>query len=557
MTKYEWNQPQRRFLYNNEYSSYDGDSYSIYNSYSRYGSYNNTNYNTDYNTNYTSGNSTDWWSSFFNQTSFNHDVNELNSNLHPASDVDINGVITSAIFNFIVFVVFMLSYEILRRCFPNVYASKQSREARLERARLRREEEERSEQWNGVDMNGSGATGEGTAISRHAEKQMSEGQTILNEMKLPRQYISKKRSLPDVYKSEIPFQWVNPVYNISWRKVRETSGLDAYFFLRYIRMCLRITAVSAFWGMLILFPVYAYGDNGASGWYHFSMANISQGSHIIWVSIFFIYFFSFYVLFVIKQEYKHFVQLRLDFLGKGDGSTDPQHHYSLMVENIPKELRSDSALFTYFNQLFPGKVHSANIILRLPELERLSQRKLRIMRRLEKSIAYYEATGTRPTHINGRYRPMICGVESTPVEWCCDSDKVVDIQDEDVRFGHAKRGIRVDSIEYYTKDLHCMNVELFQLQMKKKQIAAFGNRSVNGTGWFSVLSEYADMFFNDELSSDEEDEDQFSDDDSSIDNLEECQTPNRLARGKIIARDKLIRIEYELIFCKIETVENM
>ncbi len=503
----------------------------------------------------------DWWSSIFNQTAFNEDVNELSSNLHPASDVDIEGVLTSAIFNFVVFITFMLSYEVLRRCFPNVYASRQSREVMLEGASKKRREQEEEEQRrkrqyqqqehdvdrrdgkedtrdhventqkakDGFGSNpiatkkGDNHITENTSSKPDGLLHSSEGDLILRRIKKQKQ--GKTSTLPDVYGSEIPLQWISPVFRVSWRKVRDAGGLDAYFFLRYIRMCFKITSVSALWGAMILFPCYSAGQNGAVGWYHVSMANVSQGSPIIWVSITFIYFFSAFVLFVMKQEFKHFVELRLDFLGKGDTSIEPQHHYSLMVENIPKELRSNSALFSYFNKLFPGKVHSTNIILKVPELETLSQRKLRITRRLEKSLAFFEATGKRPTHIIGRFRPMICGVESTPFELCCDSRKVVDISayydgDEEV---HVKKGLRVDSIDYYTRDLQDMNTKMFLLQKQKGEVAAFGNKSINGNGWFSALSEYAQMVFDEELS-DKENEEQGENssndsDDSSLESL--------------------------------------
>ena len=118
----------------------------------------------------------------------------------------------------------------------------------------------------------------------------------------------------------MPFDWLMPVFGVPWSKVRKAGGLDAYMFLRYLRMCLRITSVSAFWGIVILWPVYGNADgpySDAFSWYHFSMANIDQGSWRIWVPTIFIYLFSFFSFFCIKQELKHYVELRMEFLGKG------------------------------------------------------------------------------------------------------------------------------------------------------------------------------------------------------------------------------------------------
>jgi hypothetical protein len=63
-----------------------------------------------------------------------------------------------------------------------------------------------------------------------------------------------------------------------------------------------------------------------------------------------------------------------------------------------------------------GKVHSACVVLNLPDLEALVARRLRIVRRLEKSIAYFHATGERPTHVVGRSRAACCGIDLSPCD---------------------------------------------------------------------------------------------------------------------------------------------
>ena len=170
-------------------------------------------------------------------------------------------------------------------------------------------------------------------------------------------------------------------------------------------------AVSTFWALVILAPTYATGSNGASGWYHVSMTNVKTGSWRMMIPIFFIYLFSAFTYFVMKQEFSHWMELRMDFLGRGEKNVNPQHHFSLMIENIPQELRSDKALFEYFDRLFPNKVHSASVILNLPILEDYVRKQLRVVKRLEKAIAYYHATGKRPTHIMGQFKSHFLSIE--------------------------------------------------------------------------------------------------------------------------------------------------
>lgn len=202
----------------------------------------------------------------------------------------------------------------------------------------------------------------------------------------------------------------------SWSAVRSTGGLDSYMFLRYVRLCSRITFTSALWGMIILWPVYASGDGGAAGWYFLSMANITQGSQRLWAPAIFIWLQTLYVIFLMNQEYEHYLECRIDFLARGDGMvTSQQHMYSLIVERIPHELRSDRALYDYFHRLFPRKVYSTAVVLNLPDLERESQKRKRVLRRLEKSMVSLEVRGRRPRHVVGRKRLRCCGIETSPI----------------------------------------------------------------------------------------------------------------------------------------------
>ena len=57
------------------------------------------------------------------------------------------------------------------------------------------------------------------------------------------------------------------VHSIPWHTVLTCGGLDAYMFLRYIRLCGRVTSVSAFWGMLVLGTVYGTAGGMETGWY--------------------------------------------------------------------------------------------------------------------------------------------------------------------------------------------------------------------------------------------------------------------------------------------------
>jgi hypothetical protein len=356
-------------------------------------------------------------SSSSNYTGFDDDAttagDDFAKNLVAASDVSVDAVLTSIYLNAIVFCVLMATYECLRRLLPAVYSSEMKRQFK-DQDYL--DESEASPITVGAGepprspSRGATASATGGAGTPKNNDQFEDFERMQRE--------ASQKSLPDVLSS---FNWVSSVNSVSWTKVRRIAGLDGYFFLRYIRMNVRICSITAFWAFIILVPVYATGDyqTNQEGWYHISVANVAKGSWRMWVPCVFAYLLSGFIFFVMKQEYRHFLELRMDFLARGTSHVHPQHHYSLKIENIPYELRSEKALFDYFNKLFPGKVHSTSVVLNLPDLEYVKNRCLRVCRRLEKSIAFFHATGKRATHNVGSPRISILGVEMAPFDWSC------------------------------------------------------------------------------------------------------------------------------------------
>ena len=221
------------------------------------------------------------------------------------------------------------------------------------------------------------------------------------------------------------------------------------------------------------------------------MANLSQSSWKIWIPIAFMWLCSCFVYYLMNKEFHHYIDLRMEFLGKGDLDVDVQHHYSLMVEQIPRELRSDKALKDYFSSLFPNRVHSAVVALVLPELDAMSARRKRVTRRLEKSIAYFYATRKRPTHVVGRKRLMCCGIESNPCG-CCARGGVYEGNYDDPNADPPVKGQRVDSIQYYTVELLDINADIIELQRNKTEVAETGNEDAKN--WFErVLDSAANL----------------------------------------------------------------
>jgi hypothetical protein len=161
----------------------------------------------------------------------------------------------------------------------------------------------------------------------------------------------------------------------------------------------------------------------------------------------------------------------MEFLAKGDSHVHPQQRYTLMVEAIPNELRSDKALFDYFEGLFPNRIHSSCIILNVPDLAELCHRRDKVVRRLEKCQAILEICKKRPHHKVGTHKYLnIFG-------------RRVDLLETDPRL--PQRGEKVDSIQYYTKYLEILNEKVSETQQAKMILARKGDNIRRASEWIT------------------------------------------------------------------------
>jgi hypothetical protein len=196
------------------------------------------------------------------------------------------------------------------------------------------------------------------------------------------------------------------------------------------------------------------------------------------------------VAFLINEEYKHFIEKRVNFLMKDTIFTHPQQNYSIMVEGIPEHLRSDRALYDFFNKIFPGKVHSTCMVLNKPELEVAVENRMLTRNRLEKAIAYEAAMKRRPVHVNGRGIQAFAGIETmksygAPPSWT--GLNTFDLSRE------PNWGERVDSISYYERELDRANLQVENLQRQTLEYAnAFRSFDVGKSYMSQVMDQVSE-----------------------------------------------------------------
>lgn len=254
--------------------------------------------------------------------------------------------------------------------------------------------------------------------------------------------------------SSLPFGWVYTIFTVSHDDVLRMVGLDGYILLRYLMTCIRIATFCAFWGLIVIVPVYGSGSVGLTGWNKYTIANVPDdpGSNQLWVPVIFSYIFAMFYCQLLYFEYKNFIHKRVMYLEDGDPETPVQTYYTVMLEKIPASLRSTTILKDFFERLFPGDLFAVEIALDLNELDELATRRKQVRNSLEKSIAIWKGTGKRPrTLVKKDFYDNEVPNKPIPVqEWSMGA-----------YFGYEL----YDSIEHYSKLLSILNQNVKQMQL--------------------------------------------------------------------------------------------
>ncbi|KAJ5244478.1 hypothetical protein N7489_004574 [Penicillium chrysogenum] len=166
------------------------------------------------------------------------------------------------------------------------------------------------------------------------------------------------------------FRWIGPVFRTSSSEFIQKCGLDAYFFLRYLRMLLKIFLPLGLVILPVLLPInriggkgqtYQHGNSGTkysvTGLDQLAWGNVTpEHTHRYWAHLVMAVIAIIYVCFVFFDELRNYIRLRQAYL------TSPQHRLrasatTVLVTSIPPDWLNIDALDRLFD-VFPGGVRN-------------------------------------------------------------------------------------------------------------------------------------------------------------------------------------------------------
>lgn len=184
------------------------------------------------------------------------------------------------------------------------------------------------------------------------------------------------------------WKWIKPVLSTSNSEFINKCGLDAYFFLRYLRTLLKIFVPLACVILPILLPINSIGGRGdqynshqnttlgnnVTGLDQLAWGNVaSNHTQRYWAHFILAVFVVFYTCYVFFDELRGYIRMRQAYL------TSPQHRLrasatTVLVGSIPHKWCTTEALDGLYD-VFPGGIRNIWINRNLDDLtEKIKQR---------------------------------------------------------------------------------------------------------------------------------------------------------------------------------------
>ncbi|KAI7964441.1 hypothetical protein MJO29_002539 [Puccinia striiformis f. sp. tritici] len=165
------------------------------------------------------------------------------------------------------------------------------------------------------------------------------------------------------------------------------NGLDAYCFLRFLRLLVNIFTPIFVLSWTILLPVYSANSGGTkSGLDMFTFGNIGLNAQVrLTACLILAYVFTFYVLYLLKVEIEGFIKKRQAFLSSDIYRTRPESR-TVLLTGIPDDLLDPEALRRFTAHL-PGGARRIWVARDIKDLPELYERQQNAFAKLEGAYA--------------------------------------------------------------------------------------------------------------------------------------------------------------------------
>lgn len=242
------------------------------------------------------------------------------------------------------------------------------------------------------------------------------------------------------------FAWVGPIIKTSEQDLIPLIGLDAVVFLRILKMCRNIFLCLALVGCGILVPINLIKGTKFSDPSQTTVSKVSPVNTFgndNWGMVVCAWLFNIIISVFLWWNYRAILRLRRQYYDSREYQAS-LHARTLMLNDIPKPLRSDEGIGRLIDEVVPTSSFSRTTIARnVKELPELIEEHEQHVRKLEKYLAIY----LKDPHNLPAKRPV------------CKPEK------KDPNWGTYPKGQRIDAIEYYTNRIKELEMEIKEVRL--------------------------------------------------------------------------------------------
>ncbi|TVY37146.1 Uncharacterized protein LSUB1_G005202 [Lachnellula subtilissima] len=189
------------------------------------------------------------------------------------------------------------------------------------------------------------------------------------------------------------FAWVGPVWGTKEQDLIPLIGLDATVFLRILKMCRNIFLTLSAIGCSILIPINLIKGARDKSWTAQTLVSkvtpINTSGDVVWGMVVCAWLFNFVVAGFLWWNYRAILRLRRQYYDSPEYQAS-LHARTLMLNDIPKALRSDEGIGRLIDEVVPTSSFSRTTIARnVKDLPELIEQHNSAVRKLEKHLANY------------------------------------------------------------------------------------------------------------------------------------------------------------------------
>ena len=210
------------------------------------------------------------------------------------------------------------------------------------------------------------------------------------------------------------FGWIPTLYRITEEQILASAGLDAFVFLTFFKMAIKVIGVMFFFAAVVLEPINHHFVPGGrlngtdpepsylsslllpqqitfeDDWLSAPPSSrknngLDPEKGYLWAYFVFTYFFTYLVLYFMDAETFKVIRIRQDYLGTQSTVTDR----TFRLSRIPKELRLEEKIKELVEKLEIGLVDSVTLCRNWRELDALVAERDSVLRKLEHAWSIY------------------------------------------------------------------------------------------------------------------------------------------------------------------------